>query len=231
MVRVRVVTPVPWHSSHGSSMIEPLPRHSVHGSENPKAPWLRLITPAPLQFGHTLGLVPGRAPLPWQLVHGAGLVSRSGIATPLVASRNDSSVSVSRSLPRRGRLGRGCCAPRPNSPPNRSPMFAPPVCGGRVEQVAEVEFGTVAAEAAEVAAAAPPLKRRPPPLANSLRVSSYSLRLVLSRRTSLASPTALYRSSAAGSFGLRSGWFSAINLRATRLISSSLASEETPSSL
>jgi len=55
----------------------------------------------------TLGLVPGRAPLPWQLVHGAGLVSRNGIATPLVASRKSSSVSVSRSLPRRGRLGRG----------------------------------------------------------------------------------------------------------------------------
>ena len=108
-------------------MIEPLPRHSVHGSENPNAPWLRLTTPDPLQFGQTFGLVPGRAPLPWQFVHGAGLVSRNGIATPLVASMNDSSVSVSRSLPRRGRLGRGCCAPRPNSPPNRSPMFAPPV--------------------------------------------------------------------------------------------------------
>ena len=64
-------------------MIDPLPRHSVHGSENPKAPWLRLMTPAPLQFGQTLGLVPGRAPLPWQFVHGAGLVSRNGIATPL----------------------------------------------------------------------------------------------------------------------------------------------------
>ena len=70
-------------------MIEPLPRQSVHGSENPNAPWLRLMTPEPLQFGHTFGLVPGRAPLPWQLVHGAGLVSRSGMVTPLVASRND----------------------------------------------------------------------------------------------------------------------------------------------
>ncbi len=127
MVRVLVVTPVPLHSAQGCSMIEPLPLHSVHGSENPNAPWLRLTTQAPLQFGHTLGLVPGRAPLPWQLVHGAGLVSRNGIATPLVASRNDSSVWVSRSLPRRGRLGRGE-APRPNSPPNRSPMLAPPVC-------------------------------------------------------------------------------------------------------
>ncbi len=64
MVRVRVVTPVPLHSSQGCSMIEPLPRHSVQGSEKPNAPWLRLITPAPLQLGHTLGLVPGRAPLP-----------------------------------------------------------------------------------------------------------------------------------------------------------------------
>ena len=107
MVRLRVVTPVPLHSSQGCSMIDPLPRQSVHGSEKPKAPWLRLITPAPLHVGQTLGLVPGRAPLPWQLVHGAGLVSRSGIATPLVASRKSSSVSVSKSLPRRGRLGRG----------------------------------------------------------------------------------------------------------------------------
>ena len=61
MVRVRVVTPVPRHSSHGFSMIDPLPRHSVHGSEKPKAPWLRLTTPEPLQLGHTFGLVPGRA--------------------------------------------------------------------------------------------------------------------------------------------------------------------------
>src|ERR1700741_2935579 len=126
IVRVRVVTPVPLHSLHGCSMIEPVPRQSVHGSENPNAPWLRLITPEPLQVGHTLGLVPGRAPLPWQLVHGAGLVSRNGIATPLVASRKSSSVSVSRSLPRRGRLGRAL-APRPNTPPNRSPMLVPPL--------------------------------------------------------------------------------------------------------
>ena len=38
MVRVRVVTPVPLHSSQGCSMIDPLPRHSAHGSEKPKAP-------------------------------------------------------------------------------------------------------------------------------------------------------------------------------------------------
>src|SRR4029079_6438504 len=127
IVRVRVVTPEPLHSSHGCSMTDPLPRHSVQGSENPNAPWLRLTTPEQWQVGQTFGLVPGRAPLPWQFVHGAGLVSRSGVATPLVASMNDSSVSVSRSLPRRALVGRGCCAPRPKRPPNRSPMFAPPV--------------------------------------------------------------------------------------------------------
>ena len=61
---------------------------------------------------------------------GERLVSRNGIATPLVASRKDSSVSVSRSLPRRGRDGRGCAPPRPKSPPKRSPMLAPPVWPG-----------------------------------------------------------------------------------------------------
>src|SRR5882757_1922883 len=155
MVRVRVVAPLPPHSSHGSSMIEPVPRHSVHGSENPNAPWLRLITPEPLQFGHTFGLVPGRAPLPWQLVHGAGLVSRNGIATPLVASRKDSAVSVSRSLPRRGRLGRGCWAPRPNSPPNRSPMLAPPVWPAAPNRSPRLN---------SVASPANPPKLPPPPL-------------------------------------------------------------------
>src|ERR1700754_49621 len=173
MVRVRVVTPVPLHSSQGCSMIEPLPRQSVHGSENPNAPWLLLTTPAPLQVGQTFGLVPGRAPLPWQFVHGAGLVSRSGIATPLVASMNDSSVSVSRSLPRRGLLGR-CCAPLPNNPPNRSPMFAPPVCPAASNR----SFRLNSAPSPLNPPKLPPEKRpRPiPPPANSRRVSSYSLR-------------------------------------------------------
>ena len=143
MVRVRVVTPVPLHSSQGCSMIEPLPRHSVHGSENPNAPWLRLMTPAPLQFGHTFGLVPGRAPLPWQLVHGAGLVSRSGIATPLVASMKDE-------------LGLGLqvvAAPRPAGPRllcAAAEQAAEQVAdvraaglAGRVEQVVQVELGAV----------------------------------------------------------------------------------------
>ena len=71
MVRVRLVTPLPWQTSHGESMIEPVPRQSSHGSLNPNAPWLRLTIPVPLQCGQTRGLVPGFAPLPWQVVHDA----------------------------------------------------------------------------------------------------------------------------------------------------------------
>ena len=142
MVRVRVVTPLPPHSAQGFSMIEPLPRHSVQGSEKPNAPWLRLTTPEPLQFGHTFGLVPGRAPLPWQLVQGAGLVSLNGMATPLVASRKSSSVSVSRSLPRRGRLaGLGAT---PEQPAEQVADVGAAGLTGRVEQVVEVELGAVA---------------------------------------------------------------------------------------
>src|SRR6478672_11146890 len=205
MVRVRVVTPVPLHTSQACSMIEPLPRHSVQGSENPNAPWLRLTTPAPLQFGHTLGLVPGRAPLPWQLVHGAGLVSRSGIATPFVASRKSSSVSVSRSLPRRGLLGRGC-APRPNRPPNRSPMLVPPVWPAASNRSPRLNSALSPPKPPKPPPPPPSLNRRPnPPPANSRRVSSYSLRLASSVSTSLASDAALYRSSAAVLPGLRSG--------------------------
>src|SRR5271166_4010276 len=182
MVRVRVVTPVPLHSSQGCSMIEPLPLQSAHGSEKPNAPWLRLITPEPLQVGHTFGLVPGRAPLPWQLVHGAGLVSRSGIATPLAASMKFSSVSVSKSLPRRGRLGRAL-APRPNNPPNRSPMLAPPVRPAASNKSLRLNS---APSPPTLNPPKPPLSNlRPPnpPPANSRRVSSYSLRFASSDKT------------------------------------------------
>src|ERR1700737_1194922 len=188
MVRVRVVTPVPLHSSQGCSMIDPLPRQSVHGSEKPKAPWLLLITPEPLQVGHTFGLVPGLAPLPWQLVHGAGLVSRSGIATPLVASMKLSSASVSRSLPRRGRLGRGA-APRPNKPPNKSPMLVPPVRPAASNKSLRLNSAPSPPTPKPPAKSPPPppLNRRPnPPPAKSRRVSSYSLRLAGSVSTSFS---------------------------------------------
>src|SRR4029079_18992153 len=181
-------------------MIEPLPRHSVQGSENPNAPWLWLTTPEPLQVGQTFGLVPGRAPLPWQFVHGAGLVNRNGMATPLVASMNDSSVSVSRSLPRRGLLGRGCWAPRPNSPPNRSPMLAPPVWPAASNRSFRLNSAPSEPNPPKLPLPPPPVytTRPEPPPANRRRVSSYSLRLASSDNTLYASDTALNRSAPSG---------------------------------
>src|ERR1700751_515108 len=211
MVRVRVGTPVPLHSSEGGSMIEPLPRQSVHGSEKPNAPFLRLIPPDPLQVGPTFGLVPGCAPLPWQLVHGDGLVSRSGIATPLAASTKSSWVSVSRSLPRRGRLGRAP-APRPNKPPNRSPMLVPPVRPAASNRSLRLN----SAPSPPTSKLKPPLSNlRPPkpPPANRRRVSSYSLRLAGSDKTLCASDTALKRSPAVGLSGFASGCRSRASLR------------------
>ncbi len=64
IVRVWVVTPLPWHSGHGSSMTCPVPRQSRHGSLKPNAPWLWLTNPLPPQVGQRRGAVPGFAPDP-----------------------------------------------------------------------------------------------------------------------------------------------------------------------
>src|ERR1700727_1321302 len=142
------------------------------------------MTPAPLHVGQTFGLLPGCAPLPWQLVHGAGLVSRNGIATPLAASTKSSCVSVSRSWPRRGRRGRAA-APRPNKPPNRSPMLVPPLLPAASNKSLRLNSAPSPPTPKPLAST-----RRPPPQpppANSLRVSSSSLRLVESDNTLCAS--------------------------------------------
>ena len=76
----------------------------------------------------------------------------------------DSSVSVSRSLPRRGRLGRGCCAPRPNSPPNRSPMLAPPVWPAASNRSFRLNSAPSPPNPPKLPPPPPPLsKRRPKP--------------------------------------------------------------------
>ncbi|CKP09900.1 Uncharacterised protein [Mycobacterium tuberculosis] len=174
-----------------------------------------MITPDPLQVGHTFGLVPGRAPLPWQLVHGAGLVNRSGIATPLAASTKSNSVSVSRSLPRRGRLGRAL-PPRPNKPPNKSPMVVPPVRLAASNKSLRLNSAPSPPTPKPPNPPPKPLSnRRPPnpPPANRWRVSSYSLRLAGSDSTLCASETALNRSPAAGLPGFASGCRSRANFR------------------
>ena len=73
-----------------------------------------------------------------------------------------------------------------------------------------------------------PLGRKPPP-ANRDRASSYSLRLASSDSTSYASETSLNRSSAGLSPGFLSGCSSRASLRYFFLISSGVASLDTPS--
>ena len=134
--RVRVLTPSPPHSGHGSSMIRPVPRQSRHGSENANAPWLRLIRPRPEHVGHCRGAVPGRAPVPEQVWQRPGAESRIGTSAPWTACVKSIRSSVSTSAPRCPRVA-DARVPRPpappKSPPSRSPRPgpAPPVLPNR----------------------------------------------------------------------------------------------------
>ena len=74
----------------------------------------------------------------------AGLVSRNGIATPLVASMKSSSVSVSRSLLRRAADSAGLLRPTAEEPTEQVADVGATGLTRGVEQVAEVEFGTAA---------------------------------------------------------------------------------------
>src|SRR3954470_23871314 len=128
IVRVWVVTPLPAQVGHGSSITVPVPRQLRHGSENAKAPWLRLVTPAPWHTGQVCGEVPGRAPLPAQVGQVPGLCIRSGTVTPRTASSNDSVASVSTSWPRAGPDAawlRARALPAPPPPPQKPPTSAP----------------------------------------------------------------------------------------------------------
>ena len=79
-------------------MPEPLQRE--HGRVIENTPWPWASTPRPLQSGQTFGEVPGRAPLPRQVVHGACVATDTGTCAPSVACSKDSVTEVSRSLPR-----------------------------------------------------------------------------------------------------------------------------------
>src|SRR3712207_341488 len=93
--RVRTSAPEPLHCGHGSGTTRPLPWQVGHGSEKPNKPWLFEMTPAPPHCEHGTGLVPGLAPDPWHIEHGARPATRSVVVTPARASSNDSVRSVS----------------------------------------------------------------------------------------------------------------------------------------
>src|ERR1700722_7015063 len=128
MVLVLIARPLPLQVSQGSSTTRPRPRQVLHGSENAKLPRLRLPWPVPSHVGQTRGTVPALAPVPLQTAHGPSPVSRSETVAPLIASLNDSAVSVSTSAPRRGLAWLVPVVPPgrlPNTPPSRSPSRPP----------------------------------------------------------------------------------------------------------
>ena len=74
--------PEPWQVGQGSSMIVPEPPQREHGWEIEKAPWPCVSTPRPSQRGQTIGVVPGFAPVPWQVSQRACIGTCSGTCAP-----------------------------------------------------------------------------------------------------------------------------------------------------
>ena len=111
-------------------MIVPWPWQRGHGCDSANGPWLRATTPRPWHSGHTLGVVPGLAPLPWQVLAGVGLldgtrtvdavqrvVERHGdVGLQVVAALGAPAAAAAARRPRRRRTGcRGCRRGRPSS--------------------------------------------------------------------------------------------------------------------
>src|SRR5690242_288936 len=188
--RVRVLTPSPPHSGHGSSMIRPVPRQSRHGSENANAPWLLDTNPEPAHVGQTCGAVPGRAPEPPQVSQRPGDDSRIGTSAPRTASTKSIVSSDSTSAPRRLRVDVVGPAPRPPPPPNRPPKRspsppAPPACppAPALRSRSFRSNGCPPDAPVPKPPGKPPPPKPPPPPANRARVSSYSLRFFSSEST------------------------------------------------
>src|SRR5919108_4063221 len=104
--------PWPPHVGHGSSITVPEPPQREHGREIENTPWPCDSTPRPWHTGQTIGDVPGRAPVPRQVVHAACVATETGTCAPSTAWSNDSETVVSRSRPRSA-AGRVRAPPRP----------------------------------------------------------------------------------------------------------------------
>src|ERR1700727_1550813 len=174
--------PVPLQVGHGSSITVPEPPQLEHGCVIEKIPWLCASTPRPWQTGQIFGLVPERAPLPWQVGQGCEVGTDNRTWVPRTASSKLSWTSDSRSRPRASaaRWGPDRVAP-PGPPPNRLERMSPKL----PPKLEASKLGT-------------PKPANAPP-------RSYSLRLSGSERTSCACEISLKRSSAFLSPGLRSG--------------------------
>ena len=125
-------------------MIWPDPLHCGHGCVIEKNPWLSESTPRPLQRGHVVGVVPGLAPVPLQVLQVDCFGTVTVTSVPPIASSKPSETSVSRSRPRAG------CWPGPPRPRNMvekmspmSPTKSPPA--RRAAAAAAAEAGEAAA--------------------------------------------------------------------------------------
>src|SRR3954454_20055258 len=183
------VRPWPWHVSHGCSMIVPEPPQRWHGRVIENRPWPSDSTPRPWQTGHTVGLVPGWAPVPRHVGQAACVATETGTCAPCTACSKERETVVSRS--------------RPCSAAGRVRAPRPPVVLKMPERMSE-KLPKSAAVAPPPPPAAPPPNGLAPPKMEPPR--SYFLRLSGSDKVSYASEICLKRSSAPASLFV-SGWY------------------------
>ena len=73
------------HVGQGSSITVPEPPQREHGWEIENIPWPWVSMPRPSQRGQTVGVVPGLAPVPWQVGQMSCIGTDSGIWAPEIA--------------------------------------------------------------------------------------------------------------------------------------------------
>jgi len=89
----RLILPAPLQLVQGSGMILPLPRQCGQVCWMLKKPCRRCTVPLPLQLGQVLALVPGLAPLPWQVSQVSQLGMRICVSLPPAASSSEISMA------------------------------------------------------------------------------------------------------------------------------------------
>src|SRR6185437_1183805 len=205
--------PLPGHVGQGSSITVPAPPHSEHGWEIENIPWPCVSMPRPSQRGHTFGVVPGFAPVPWQVGHAWCIGTCSGTCAPETAWSKVIDTCASRSAPF---SARGFVR-------TRRPLVEPP---NRLERMSPIE-----APSKSKLPKPPKPPPGPAPVLNGPVPLSYCLRFSVAPGPSCACEISLKRASASLSPGLRSGWYWRASLRYAFLISSALARLSTPSVL
>ena len=190
------VAPDPRQVGQGSSMTVPLPPQCEQGWEIENRPWLSASTPRPWHPGQISAVVPGLAPVPWQVGHGADVGTASGTCAPSIDCSKVMPTSVSRSRPG---WPRWRAPPRP-PPGRRAPAAAAEQVG---QDVAEPAGERAGVEAAEAGAAGRERTGAAVVLLALLGVAEDVVGLGVSLKRSSASLSPL----------LRSGWYCRASLR------------------